>query len=509
MNCPDIETLIAFAMNPLAAENDELAAHIHGCAECRLNLRLVNDTLLAADWRSPDKPVDVAGALRLSPATQRLRPQDDCADKCIEDYIRILDKDVKMPDGSWVRKGSKVLVDPHCPDRYEKATDFNIKRFVERGFSFFYNLLNKVETGIVLENAQNEINFFGSAIDRNLAALAGTIVPAMNLPAWVNFVPWPIKLTFGKCRELNVERDCLVEWLAQHGRMPRLEDVSPDALRRIKDANCFRVYEIRRMSIVFRVYAIYATPIDPNSWEVQKADIGLYKDLKRFAKEWASTHDEGGGVNSKCFILGSPLKWDGVCPVLLHDSLDVLCSRDAERCDPDDWATCVWETMHQQLDSYRPVFRNFVYALYPETEESRISRIKELIDGGTIEGSITASKVAADTGIPSELVERAFDEIQGNGTRGYENFYTERGECAIRKTSRTTKPMLFRRTSGSRAWQYAKALLLVFAFAGEYARQFVASGSAKMGLAAICASVVTITYVQSCFEGFFKRRLEK
>ena len=509
MNCPDAETLIAFAMNPLAAENDELAAHIHGCADCRLNLRLVNDTLLAADWKSPERPVDVAEALHLPSASRELHRQDDCADRRIEDYVRILDKDVKMPDGSWLRKGSRVLVDPHCPGRYEKATDFNMKRFVERGFSFFRNLLSNIETGRVLANAQNEINFFGPAIDRNLASLSGTIIPAMNLPAWVNFVPWPVKLTFGKCREMEAVRDCLVEWLAQHGRMPRMEDMSPDVLRQVKDANSFRVYEIRRASIVFRVYAIYVTAIDPNSWEVQKADIGLYNDLKRFVKDWESDHGKGGGVNSKCFILGSTVKWEGVCPVLLHDSLDVLCSRYAERCGPGDPATCVWETMHQQLDAYRPVFRNFVYALYPETDESRTSRVKDLIDGGTIEGSITASKIAANTGIPMELVERAFDEIQGDGKRGYENYYTERGECAIRKTIRNAKPMPFRRTSGSRALQYAKALLLALAFAGEYARQFVASGSAKMGLAAICASVLVITYVQSCCEGFFKRQLEK
>ena len=160
MNCPDAETLIAFAMNPLAAENDELAAHIHGCADCRLNLRLVNDTLLAADWKSPERPVDVAEALHLPSASRELHRQDDCADRRIEDYVRILDKDVKMPDGSWLRKGSRVLVDPHCPGRYEKATDFNMKRFVERGFSFFRNLLSNIETGRVLANAQNEINFW-------------------------------------------------------------------------------------------------------------------------------------------------------------------------------------------------------------------------------------------------------------------------------------------------------------------------------------------------------------
>ena len=158
MNCPDPETLIAFAMNPLAAEDDELAAHVRGCADCRLNLRLVNDTLLAADWKSPDKSVDVAKALRLPSAKDVPRPQHDCPDRRIEDYIRVLDKDVKLPDGSWLRKGSKVLVDPHCPDRYEKATDFNVKRFVERGFSFFYNLLNKIETADVLANAQNGVN---------------------------------------------------------------------------------------------------------------------------------------------------------------------------------------------------------------------------------------------------------------------------------------------------------------------------------------------------------------
>lgn len=516
MNCPDTETLIAFAMNPLAAENGELAEHIRGCADCRLNLRLVNDTLLAADWKSPDKPADVAKALRLPPSagtSRQLASRDENgpADKPaennrVEDYIRVLDKDVKTPSGVWLRKGSKVLVDPQCPDRYEKATDSNISSFIARGFSFLRNLANSCDTLSTLYDAQNEVCFFGSAIDRNVSSLVSTIIPAMNLPVWVNFVPWPLKLTFGKCTEIKFEHDCFVKWMVKHGKLPKEEEMSPSTWRYIIGANFFRVYELRRASIVFRVYAIYATPIDPVTLEVQKLDVGLYRDLKEFVREWASDH---GKVNCKCFILGAPKKWDGVCPVLLSDSIDVICSRDHSKTGFFDTTTCAWEVFHQHLYPFRSVFRNFVYALYPETEESRISRICKLIDGGMLEGSITSSKVAAQTGIPVELVERAFDEIQGDGTRGYENYYTERGECAIRRTSRNAKPMPFRRTNGGRAWQYAKGVLLLFAFAGEYARQFVASGSAKMGLSAICASVLVITYVQSCFEGFFKRQLEK
>lgn len=502
MNCPDAETLIAFAMNPLATENGDLAAHIHGCAECRLNLKLVNETLLAADWSSPSKPVDVGAVIRPETSSSPLSP---VAGDSIDKYIRVLDKDVKDPDGAWMWKGTKVLFDPDFPERLERATPDNIQGFIENGYSFFKKL--SPQTVEALKAARGEINQFGPAMDRNIASLAGKTMPNMKLPTWVNFLPWPIRLSFRNQVELSVEKDSFAKWLSSKGLLPPRESLSPNGWADVCNANFFRVYESRALSVSFRFFVVYITPIDPHTFTLSPVDVNVYSKVKEFIHDWSSNAAGGvsrapDAVNGKCYILGTSSGWGEVRPALLQDGVDLLCSPSRDVKD-------AWCVRHHDLSPFRPVFRNFVQSLYPETAESRVSRVRTLIDGGSLDGSLTASKLSRLTLIPEEVVERIFDVLQGDGRNGYENYLTEKGESAIRKVSRDVKPTMFFRKSGNALWQYAKALLVVLSFVGEYARQFVASGSVKMGLAAICVSVLAITYVQSCFEGFFRRRLEK
>ena len=516
MNCPDAETLIAFAMNPLANDNSDLAIHIHGCEKCRMNLRLVNDSFLAPEWSAPAKPVDVGDVTHpLQTARARLVNTLSAHGRIlashregvpISTFVQTLSKDVKDSSGAWLRKGLKVLCDPEEPERMVRATAENIQRFIANGYSFFKRL--PFDTMTALKMSQSEINRFGPAIDRNIESLHGKTIPNLNLPAWVNFIPWPVRIAFGKHTELSVEKDCFAKWMADKSFLPRRDTMSPNCWSAVCNANFFRVYEIRTGTMCFRFFAIFATPISPTTLRPMAVDSSVYAAVKDFIHEWTLHAADGGplaSANFKCYIMGTSRGWGGIQPILLHDGIDLLCS---PSCDLDNvWD--IWDVCHHNLTPYRPIFRDFVYSLYPETEEARVSRVRELLDNGLMEGSLTASKIAKEAYVPVEVVERIFDTLQGDGRSGYENYLTERGESAIRKVTRTVKPTRFFRKSGSSLWQYAKCGLIVFSFAGEYARQFVASGSAKMGLAAICVSVLAITYVQSCCEGFFKRRLAK
>ncbi len=516
MNCPDIETLISFAMNPLACEDSDLAMHIHGCAKCRMNLRLVNDSFLAPEWSSPARPVDV-GEITHPLQTARMRLVKTLSARSgklaarreelsINNFVKTLSKDIKTPSGAWLRKGLRVLCDPEIPEHIERATPDSIQRFIANGFSFFKRL--PFGTMTTLKVAQSEINRFGPALDRNIASLHGKTIPNLNLPAWVNFIPWPLHLAFGKHTELSVEKDCLAKWMAENSLLPQPDTMSPACWTAVCSANFFRVYEIRTGTMCFRFFAVYVTPISPTTLQSVAVDSTTYAAVKDFIHEWTLHAADGTALapaNFKCYVMGTSGGWGSVQPVLLHDGIDLLCS---PNCDVDH-AWDVWDVSHHDLAPYRPIFRDFVYSLYPETEEVKLSRVRALIDDGLMEGSLTAAKVAKEAYVPVEVVEHIFDILQGDGHSGYENYLTERGESAIRKVSRTVKPTRLFRKSGNTLWQYAKCGLIVFSFAGEYARQFVASGSMKMGLAAICASVLAITYVQSCFEGFFKRRLEK
>lgn len=518
MNCPDIETLISFAMNPLACDDSDLAAHIHGCAQCRGNLALANDSLLAPEWCSPATPVDVGDVTHplktartrlvktLSARSSKLSAHREDEELQINNFVQVLGNDVKDSSGAWLRKGLRVLSDPENPGHVERATSDAIQRFIANGFSFFKRL--PFGTMTALKAAQGEINRFGPALDRNIASLHGKTIPNLNLPAWVNFMPWPLRLAFGKHVELSVEKDCLANWMAEKSLLPQRGTMSPGCWAAVCNANFFRVYEIRTGTMRFRFFAVYVTPISPATLQPVAVDSAIYAAIKDFIHDWTLHAADGQALapaNFKCYIMGTSSGWGSVQPVLLHDGMDLLCS---PSCDLDNvWD--IWDVRHHDLTPYRSVFRDFVYSLYPEPDEARLSRVREVIDDGLMEGSLTASKIAKEAHVPVEVVERIFDTLQGDGRSGYENYLTERGECAIRKVSRTVKPVRFFRKPESSLWQYAKCGVIVFSFAGEYARQFVASGSIKMGLATICASVLAITYVQSCFEGFFKRRLEK
>lgn len=486
MHCLDTESLIAFAMNPLAAENDEIAEHIHSCAECRMNLRLVNESLLADEWCSENA----------------LNGGEDAAltysEARIAKFIKVLERDMKDRHGRWLNVGDSVLVDPSDPTQIELATDEAKRRFAANGYGFYRSLPER--TNKVLKQVGSEINSFGPAIDRNMAVMVGKTIPALNLPTWVNFVPAPFRVAFKEYKELKTERGILANWLSDKGFLPKLETMTDASRKAIEDANFFRVYELRNGSIRFRVFAVYATPIDINTLRVSPADIDVYRSIKEFIRDWDRNNSR---ANCKCYILGSTCGWPSVPPIVLTDGVGVLCSPDQKR-------KGVWNVCHQDLNAFRSVFRSFVHGLYPETDESRVSRVRDVLAAYGTTGA-TAKTVSEKTGLPLELVEKSFDLLQSDPRSGYENYRTIHGESAMRKVDGPKgKPIFFRRKSGMSMYYLAKlGLLLMTAFGGEFGRQYVASGAVKMGIYAICIAVILITYAQSCFEGFCKRILEK
>ena len=492
MNCPDTESLIAFALNPLAAENDEIAEHVHGCPECRMNLRLVNESLLADEWCSEES----------------LKGDDEAesaySEGQVAKYIKVLDRDRKDRHGKWLHEGDAVLVDPGDPMLIELATEEAKRRFFANGFGFYRALPKK--TLADLKRVGSEINRFGPAVDRNMAVMVGKTIPALNLPAWVNLIPAPMRVAFRNFREIKADREALANWLAGRGHLPTLETLTDAARKALVDANFFRVYELRSGSICFRVFAIYITPVTVGKLTLAEADIDIYRSVKEFVKEWDRDNDR---ANCKCYILGSSGGWPNVPPIVLTDGVGVLCSPDPKR--PGAWTVC-----HQDLDSFMPVFRSFVYGLYPETAEARVSRVRAVIEEvlTSYTKQVSAQTVSERTGLPVELVETAFDVLQDDPRSGFENCEIKGSagtQNAIqRATADKSKRRLFQRPTVKAAPYVAKGVLLVLtAFGGELGRQYVASGAVKMGLYAICLTVIFITYAQSCFEGFCNRILEK
>lgn len=405
MNCPDSESLIAFAMNPLATENDEIAEHIHGCPECRMNLRLVNESLLADEWCSK---ADVSGE-----SVQR---------QGVQKYIHVLDRDLKDRNGRWLHKGDEVLVDPEDPTCIVRATEEAKKIFEANGYGFWRNL--PAQTANRIKAVGSEINRFGSAIAENMRHMIGRTIPAKNLPWWVNFVPYPLTVVFRKQREItgSANRNDLSVWMSEHGFIPKLETLSVLARKSLEEANFFRVWELTCGSICFRVFGVYVTPIAISDLTCRKGDISLYNGIKQFIHEWEERNCPK--ANCKCYILGSSCGWESFSTVDLPDAVEIMCS-------PSESGES-WIVDHRDLSSYRRVFRTFVYALYPETVEQRRSRVVKTLSSKVVPGSQTSEKLSNVCGIPEELVEEVFDDLQRDPQSGWANYITEEGKKATR-----------------------------------------------------------------------------
>ena len=473
MNCPDTESLIAFAMNPLAAENDEIAEHIHVCSECRMNLRLVNESLLADDWCS-----------------SAVIPGGSSPGQDIQKYIRVLERDLTDRNGRWLHKGDEVLVDPEDPTCIMKATEEARKIFVANGYGFWRNL--PAQTVERIKTVGSEINRFGSAIAENMRHMVGRTIPAKNLPWWVNFVPYPLTVVFRKQREItgSANRNDLSAWMSGHGFIPRLETLSVLARKSLEEANFFRVWELTCGSICFRVFGVYVTPIAIGDLACRKGDISLYNGIKQFIHEWEERNCRK--ANCKCYILGSSCGWEPFSTVDLPDAVEIMCSP-GENGEP-------WAISHRDLSSYRRVFRTFVYALYPETVEQRRARVVRTLASKVVPGSQTSEKLSRACGIPEELVEEVFDDLQRDPQGGWTNYITEEGKRATRM-----------RSGGG------KGTLVFHKHRLPYVQMFLFL--ALLGLTALCLVVrekvtdigliagTVITAAASCTKGYVERKL--
>lgn len=294
MNCPDIETLIGFAMNPLACEDDELAVHIHSCPKCRVNLRLVNGTMLAPDWCSPRTPVDVGEVIHpgKSSGNRVLGPPGGGGTAQAESYIEILDRDIRDSDGAWMRKGQKVLRDPEDPERIVRATSENIKKFAANGYSLFRHLKGGALDAI--DAAKSETVRFAQAARDRLAALRGTPVPAEDSSFLARLLPF-MRPKFGDPVELAPANGVFAQWLAAKSMLPSPGELPPAQRAAVCDANVFRAWEIRAGSKRFRWYAAFVTPIAPATLLPLQDVSAVQKAVEDFVREW-ERRAAGGAV---------------------------------------------------------------------------------------------------------------------------------------------------------------------------------------------------------------------
>lgn len=52
-NCPEISTLISYALKPEGEKYEEIAAHVFDCPDCQKNMEIIHETMLADKWCNP------------------------------------------------------------------------------------------------------------------------------------------------------------------------------------------------------------------------------------------------------------------------------------------------------------------------------------------------------------------------------------------------------------------------------------------------------------------------
>ena len=388
-------------------------------------------------------------------------------------------------------------------------TPQNYNDFVRNGNSFWPTMSKELQEQLSI-NTQHARQF-GAALDIKIKDNLGTVIPDINLPGWVYFVPDMFNLKFKKYRELSFNNDEFYNCLSDCGAIPRLETLRTNDANAIKSANFFRAYELSNGSIVFRFMAFFITPVNFSNnlgeQQVLPANSTVYENIMTYFKKW----ERSNGLrkpNCNCFILAAQRGWDNVTPFSLHDNVQILCHLDENN---------IWEVRHQSLNNYRRVYREFIYSLYPESFDNLCQRVEDFIQANkwSFSGNITTKKLSKNLNRPEDMIERCCDQLQK--TNRYINYWAGTGtekEKAIKLRTpedKSTKLVRFFKTESVIAKHLKFILLAVIAAIGVQLRTWLlpTETQAKLGAIPSFIGLFVICYLAGCVKGYLNRKLNK
>ena len=400
-----------------------------------------------------------------------------------------------------ITAGDSIIVDKSGNARLNTLQ--NQKSFIDNGFSFWRKL--SPELAVKIDKWTNTARQFESSLGSNVKENVGKVIPDINLPAWVNFLPSFFNLKFDEYEEIAVNNDEYCNFLSKSGIIPKSDLLQAGDIAKIKSANLFRVYELSHGSIVFRIIAFFVTPIDLKMQEITEANNSVYETLISYFKTWK----ENTGVrhtNCQCFVCATPMGWANQAPAALHDNVQLLCSLDENS---------QWIVNHLAVDNYRPVYCNFVYSLYPEKFEERCERIKQYIAGHNkySSGNITVSKLSKALNMPRELVVCCCDSLQKTGA--FLNYFAN-GEMAIRIRNAEEKNAKQIRFTQSESWIKKHMTdifiaMVIIGILGLQLRGILLSQSFQQKTEMVLSVFILALcfYIATCIQGHLDRKLNK
>lgn len=426
MKCPDIETLISYATSPDGC--DDIANHILECSECRKNLEIIHETMLAEKWANPLNSSGSAEKAIADEAPDVVSTNGKTPE--LNQYLHTAAEDMCDRFGIVsIPNGGMYLQDPITKE-CESATSGNIDEFIRNGMSFY--IAPDANTHSKLNDMVHKTMEFASALRSNMDALKGGCIPDCNLPWWVKCIPYPFRINFRSCREIKVQQSDFLKHLELHGVVPHSHDVRAEIWRAIQEANYFQVYELRGKGVVFHVYSIFISCFALEAKDgvrrlvVKSADVDIYKTVAEFVKKWKG---HLGKPNCLCLSIGSYGGWaEKITECELSDCIQVLSS-------PNGQCNNGWSVCHEKLEHMRPVFRTIVYRLYPESKETWHNRICGILkwnfaDGGVSSASMTVARMSKESNIPQDCVAEIFEYLRTRDMR-WRSVRIHTGELAL------------------------------------------------------------------------------
>lgn len=417
MKCPEVESLISYALSPEGC--DDIENHILECAECRNKLEIIHETMLSDRWTNPSKS---------SKSDKRAESVDDKVDanvrgNTINKFLHTATRDMRDRFGVIsIPAGGEYLQDP-VTRKCELATENTKAKFIRRGLSLY---INPEINSTLLSQMCSGANSFGVARGGNIKDMKGLPIPGINIPWKIRIKPWPIELKFREYTELNYS-NAFVKYLIKKGLLPLENDVNPTIWQSIKQLNFLKIYDLSGDGIIFRIYSIFVTPFKVGTVNgvdkliAQPVDTNVRTTINELIDIYESEF-----VRPNCLLLSMGTFDAHLGTGHLHEShnrVEVFSSGFV-----DTKGNVNWKVRHHSLNHMRPIYKRLIYRLYPESIATWRDRVVKILKEPHI-GTMTVNRMSKQAVVPDCAVADIFDELRR--TKKWKSVKSGTGEMGI------------------------------------------------------------------------------
>ncbi|MGO9202845.1 MAG: hypothetical protein ACLQM8_20180 [Limisphaerales bacterium] len=355
-------------------------------------------------------------------------------------FLRVLRQEGRDREGRLLAAGTAVLGHPSEPEVFCEDTPARRKEFLDldcawseparQGIWFPKPAALPAELNARFDELRSFKRAYLAAIEENLASSRGRPFPFVRVPKWFHALPyeWEPKVKriepgagltdgfFEIARKQSGARSDLnwpAEWVAQ-----------------FKELNAVKVYSLSGFASEAYVVAAFVTRFHFQRQGMPEAlplDQAWFAALEEAYNRWMAAQ-ANGRPNFTFFAIGT-----GGAPAGPMENVTA----------GGHWAVVAWpgpdgRWTSPELEKFprRLSLRDFLERLLPETQEQRLCRIKECVDGLLIEGgNVTVERVKRETGYRRSAVREAFFQLQKGACDLY-RLWRKDGELAIRKAAK-------------------------------------------------------------------------